>query len=1048
MLRNILASILFRKKTISTILLMIVLLGVLSYVTFPKEEMPEIDLKTVALIVEYKGMSSSEIEKLITEPLERKLMSLQDIDEIVSISKDNIASFMIAFELNTKIQNLSKLIRNTITDASEELPAEMEIIEVKEYDSSMFSNIYVGIYGDVPYDILEKTANAYKDQLEKINNVTEVDIVGKRDEIVKVTLDPSLLRKYELDVADVYGALRKYNNIVPAGTLVSDDANYSIKIPGLYENYREIGELPIKMDKGFILKLDDISEIKRTYDDKKNIVIVNGKTALNMQISRKAGTNIIDTYNSVKKVLRINDGKFHPDIKTQIIDDESEQVEQRIESSENTVITAVILVMIIVIAALGIRSGTIVGLSIPTTYLFSILILDSMGLTYNLMTVFGLILSVGLLVDGPIVITEYARSEQERGVRRRDSYINSSHTMFWPIVASSLTTIAAFFPLLFWPDMLGQWLRVIPLTVIVVLSTSLVVSLIFLPAMGSMIERKTAQMSDENKRKEGYFLRVYERSVSRAIRSPLIVLLLTIFTFLSVIFIYSQYNNGVIFFPNDKATNARVEVMARGNFSPTETAEYIKEVVEVVEANPYIGNYVANTINRNRIWLFDQSPTDIVGRLWIDLIAEDERPDSDLVLQDIQDELSKISGYEARISGNTYSSAIVGPKDIEIEISSANKFVLRQVAEIIKDKLANSKEVKDIEIKYPITGVEWEYKVDRKQTGKYNISIQQIGSIINLATTGAKIGALRPINKNEEIDIKLFLPEDMRSLDEVENLFIQTDFGSVPISRFIEKEPNKKIFSIGRKDSSRILMVDANTAEGYKTADQIRKIKYWLTQANLPIDVKVNLIGEAEDSRSSQVFILSAFAAALLLMFIILISLFNNFYHTFLVLFSIVLSTTGVFVGLLVLQLPFSGVMTGLGIVACTGIVVNNNIILIDSYRKIKKNESDRFVAIIAAAKSRIRPIFLTTITTVFGLLPSALQISVDVFDRTISYKSAESYFVEPLAWAIVFGLSFATIATLFVTPALLALPNSLNVFFSRFKNYRGIPNIKSNLVN
>ena len=204
-----------------------------------------------------------------------------------------------------------------------------------------------------------------------------------------------------------------------------------------------------------------------------------------------------------------------------------------------------------------------------------------------------------------------------------------------------------------------------------------------------------------------------------------------------------------------------------------------------------------------------------------------------------------------------------------------------------------------------------------------------------------------------------------------------------------------------------------------------------MTQANLPIDVKVNLIGEAEDSRSSQVFILSAFAAALLLMFIILISLFNNFYHTFLVLFSIVLSTTGVFVGLLVLQLPFSGVMTGLGIVACTGIVVNNNIILIDSYRKIKKNESDRFVAIIAAAKSRIRPIFLTTITTVFGLLPSALQISVDVFDRTISYKSAESYFVEPLAWAIVFGLSFATIATLFVTPALLALPNSCLLYTS-----------------
>ncbi|MDC3085923.1 efflux RND transporter permease subunit, partial [Pelagibacteraceae bacterium] len=469
MLRNILSAVLLRKKTISTLLLMIILLGVISYLTFPKEEMPEIDLKTVAVIIKYDGMSANEIEKLIVEPIERELMALKDLDEIISISKDNIASFMVSFKLDTENDSLAKLVRNTISDANDKLPREMEIIEVKEYDSSMFSRIYIGLYGNVPYEVLLKAANSYKDSLEKIGNVTEVDIKGEREEIIKITLDPTLLQKYKINISDVYNALKSYNNIVPAGALTDDNADFSVKIPGLYQNYRQIKNLPINANDNFTLSLGDIAEVKRSYDRSKNTVIVNGQPALSLEVSRKSGTNVLDTYKFVKNVLKENEGKFHPLIKTVIVDDESTEIKQRIESSENTVITAVILVMIIVIAALGIRSGLIVGLSIPTTYLFSILILDYMGMTYNLMTVFGLILAVGLLVDGPIVITEFARAEQERGVRRRDSYINSSYNMFWPIIASALTTIAAFFPLLFWPEMLGQWLRVIPLTVIVVL---------------------------------------------------------------------------------------------------------------------------------------------------------------------------------------------------------------------------------------------------------------------------------------------------------------------------------------------------------------------------------------------------------------------------------------------------------------------------------------------------------------------------------------------------------------------------------------------------
>ena len=1034
MLKSILSAVLLRKKTISTLLLMILLLGAISYVTFPQEEMPEINTKRVALIIKYEGMSSDDIEKLITEPLERDLLRMEDVDEIVSISKDNLASFLIAFNLNTKNENLSKLVRNTVSDISDKLPAEMEIAEVVEYNSSMFSRIYIGLHGDVSYEILQKVANSYKEQLELIPNVTEVNIVGEREEMVKVTLSPSLLKKHKINISDIYQSLKTYNNIIPSGALTDENANFSVKIPGLYQSYRDLKDLPITSNDNFTLKLSDVAEIKRTYGKRKSMVIVNGNPALSMEVSRSGGTNIIETYDDVKKVLAENEGKFHPLVSTSIVDDESTEIKTRIESAENTVNTAVILVMIIVIAALGIRSGTLVGLSIPTTYLFSILILDYLGMTYNLMTVFGLILAVGLLVDGPIVVTEYARSQQEKGIRRSESYLNASHNMFWPIVASSLTTIAAFFPLLAWPDILGQWLRVIPLTVIVVLSTSLIVTLIFLPAMGSMIERKTANMTSDSIRKDNFLLKTYESLLKNAIKSPLLVLMLTCLSFAAVILLYNKYNYGVIFFPNDKAATARVEIMARGNFSAEETADYVSEVVQIIDKNPYVQNYVANTTQRDRIWLFDSSPTDMIGRIWLDLVDLNERPDSDIIFEEIQSELNTLHGFEARISGNTYSSSIVGTKDIEIEVSSSDKRLLSQVAEIVSRELDDLEGVKDVEVKYPMSGVEWIYDIDRTQTSKYDVPVQSIGAIINLATNGTKIGTIRPFDTDEELNIKLFLPEDAQSLDSIQNLNISTKKGPVPISTFIKKRASNKIFSIGRKDAARILIVDANTVKGFKTSENVEKIRLWLNEANIPVEANVKLIGEAEDSASSLSFIKSAFSLALLLMFIVLISLFNNFYHTFIILFSIVLSTTGIFVGLLVMGMSFSGVMTGLGIVACTGIVVNNNIILIDSYRKIRKTEENKTIAIIQSARSRIRPIFLTTITTVCGLLPSALQISMNIFDRSITYKSPETYFVQPLAWAIVWGLSFATFATLFVTPSLLALPDKLKSLVSKNK--------------
>ena len=498
-----------------------------------------------------------------------------------------------------------------------------------------------------------------------------------------------------------------------------------------------------------------------------------------------------------------------------------------------------------------------------------------------------------------------------------------------------------------------------------------------------------------------------------------------------VIFLYGKLGTGVQFFPDDKADGARINVTARGNLTTEEKTKYINEVVEIVDTNSNVQNYVANTVQRKHIWIFDNNPSDIIANVWMEFKNPDEILDPSIIINNLKKDFEKIIGYGIEVKENSISSSLNAGKPIEIEVSSSDTRLLNQTAEIIKSKLNSIDGIENAEIIYPISGLEWRYDIDRKQTGKYDIPIQSIGAIINLVTDGLKIGTMRP-KDTDELDIKLFLPEDQRTLDNLETLKINTKKGALPISEFVIKKPVDKIFSIGRKNGARNLVINADITKDANTADMISKIKIWKDSTGLPLAVDVKFLGEAEDSQSSINFVIGAFVFALLAMFMILICLFNNFYHTFIILFSLVLSTTGIFAGLIVLQMNFNIIMTGLGIVACAGIVVNNNIILIDSYRKIRKDEPNKIKAIILSTKSRIRPILLTNITTVIGILPSALQLSINIFDRTISYKSAETYFTEPLAWALVWGLSFAAVATLIVTPALLALPDALKSLFNK----------------
>ena len=375
--------------------------------------------------------------------------------------------------------------------------------------------------------------------------------------------------------------------------------------------------------------------------------------------------------------------------------------------------------------------------------------------------------------------------------------------------------------------------------------------------------------------------------------------------------IYGKLGTGVQFFPDDKADGARINVTARGNLTTEEKTKYINEVIEIVDANSNVQNYVANTVQRKHIWIFDNNPSDIIANVWMEFKNPDEILDPSIIIDKLKKDFEKIVGYGIEVKENSISSVLNAGKPIEIEVSSADVRLLGQTAEIIKSKLNSINGIENAEIIYPISGLEWRYDIDRKQTGKYDIPIQSIGAIINLATDGLKIGTMRP-KDTDELDIKVFLPEGERTLDNLETLKINTKKGAIQVSEFIIKKPVDKIFSIGRKNGARNLVINADIAKGANTAEMISKIKAWKNSTSLPLAVDIKFLGEAEDSQSSINFVVSAFVFALLAMFMILICLFNNFYHTFIILFSLVLSTTGIFVGLIVLQMNFNIIMTGL----------------------------------------------------------------------------------------------------------------------------------------
>ncbi|MBP5857393.1 efflux RND transporter permease subunit [Marivibrio halodurans] len=1079
-----------RSRTVLSLLLFILIAGFIAYATIPKEADPDVNIPIIYVSMHHEGISPEDAERLLVRPMEQQMQSIEGLKELRSTGYQGGANVLAEFEAGFDADEALQDVREKVDIAKPELPEETDEPTVNEVNLSLFPVLVVTLSGPAPERTLLRLARTLQDEIESIPSVLEARITGDREESVELLIDPAEVESYGLEPADLFNKIDRSNQLIAAGALDTGAGRFSIKVPGLYESVDDILNQPLVSSGESVVRVRDLAEVRRTFKDPTQFARVDGERAIGLEVSKRTGENIIETIEAVRALVTEAATRFPETVEVSFSQDKSEDIRTMLKDLQNNVISAVLLVMVVIVGALGVRGGLLVGIAIPGSFLAGILVLSIAGLTVNIVVLFSLILAVGMLVDGAIVVTEYADRKLAEGESKDVAYGLAAKRMAWPIIASTATTLAAFLPLLFWPGIVGEFMKFLPITLIATLSASLAMALIFVPVLGArlggvvrivltlavaaalvgiamgltgsvlgwmalivtgvagvaglvlgwwlggiagrLVERQDidperakalAAEADEDRTpldRIGGFTGGYLKLLGLMLRAPGTVLFVSLLSLVGVYAAYGQFGKGVEFFPSVEPEQLIVNIHARGNMAVREKDALVREVeadllAMQAERGEFHTIYTAAGIFQNR----DDEAEDIIGKIQLEFVDWEERRPAAAIKREIRERTADLAGLWVEVR-----EPEAGPptgKPVHVQLSARDPSKLDDAVRVIRDRLESMPGLVDLEDSRPIPGIEWKLSVDRAQAAKFDADISLIGSFIQLVTKGLKVSEYRPDDSDDEVDISARFPEEYRTIDQLDRLRINTGRGQVPVGNFVERSAQQQTGVLNRVDSRRIMYVRADVAEGVLPDDKVREIRAWLDgNPGLPEGVNVEFKGEDEEQKKAQEFLVQAFAVALFLMAVILVTQFNSFYSAFLILSAVVMSTVGVLLGLMAMGEPFGIVMSGIGVIALAGIVVNNNIVLIDTFDRLKLTSPTPREAILRTGAQRLRPVMLTTVTTILGLMPMVLQTNIDFVARTVSIGAPSTQWWVQLSTAIVFGLAFATVLTLLVTPSAL----------------------------
>ncbi|WP_339119389.1 efflux RND transporter permease subunit [Halomonas sp. BMC6] len=1018
-MRQLINAALTHTRTTLLLLVGLLLAGTAAWQMIPKEANPDVTIPIIYVSLALEGVSPEDGERLLVRPMEQELRGIEGLRKFTAQSSEGHGSVTLEFDPGFDPDTALADVRERVDIARSSLPDEAEEPRVMEVNVSEFPVLSIGLSGDLDTRERMTIARRLKEEIEGIADVLEVDIAGEREDLLEIVVDPLVLESYGVDFDTLFNQVSRNNRLVAAGSLDTGAGRLALKVPGIIESLNDVMNMPVKVEGDQVVTFGDVAWIHPTYKEAEGFARIDGQPAVVLEISKRAGANIIATIEAVRATFAQAEDLLPEQLRVTTILDESVTVQSMLSELLNNVLTAVVLVLIVVVAVMGWRMALLVGLTIPGAFLTGILLVWAFGFTLNIVVLFALILVAGMLVDGAIVVSELADRYLHEGQAPHQAWLNAASRMSWPVIASTATTLAVFIPLLFWPGVVGQFMKYLPATVILCLLASLAMALVFLPTLGRLFTR-TSQASGTGPIDESTALgRGYRRILSRLLQHPAWVLLFAVLLIALLYTGYARFNHGVDFFPNVEPDSAQVLVRARGDFSAEETDAILQRVEQRLGGLSEVEALYA----RSYAVPDQQMGSDVIGMLQFQFIDWHQRRPARTILADMAERTQDIPGITLEFQEQEMGPG--GGKPIVLEVSATDPEVADAGVDQLTAMMRQLGGFTDIQDNRSLPGVEWQVNVDREAAARMGTDITTIGSAVQLLTTGLQVASYRPPSVNDEVDIRVRLPENWRTLNQLERLTINTPRGQVPISHFVEITPAPKVGTLNRIDGRRAITVEADLAPGFLADERLRALLD-AGQGQLPDGLMVNVAGEQEDQQESMQFLVGAFLIAIGLMALILVTQFNSYYQAALVLSAIVFSTAGVLMGLLITGQAFGIVMVGMGVIALAGIVVNNNIVLIDTYNELRADGMPPAQAALEAGCLRLRPVLLTAITTVLGLMPMVLGVNVNLFAPALGFNAPSAQWWTQMSSAIAGGLTFATALTLLLTPCMLVIGGAL----------------------
>ena len=1066
-----------RKRTSVVVLaLIIIIFGLMSYESLPREAAPDITIPYIFIITSYPGVAPEDIEQAITLPIEKKLKGLEAVKQIRSSSTEGMSSIIVEFVAGTDIEEVLSKTKDKVDLAKPELPADLEEDpEVIEINISELPIVVLSLSGPVGLVRLKEIAEDVQDDIESIPGVLEAEVTGGLEREIRVEPDPDKLAYYGLSIVSLQNVIAEENQNVSGGAIRMGDGRFQLRVPGEFQSPEEIYGLIVGLHKGQPVYLKDVARVVDGFKDEEGRSRLNGHEAINIAVKKRAGENVIRISEQIDKLIEEHSPTWPAGTRVTKLMDHAKDIRIMVADLENNIITGLILVVVVLFFVMGVRNAVLVSLAIPFSMLISFMVLNALGITLNMVVLFSLTLSLGMLVDNAIVIVENIFRYMEQGVPRIQAAIRATSEVAQPVVASTLTTVAAFFPLVFWPGIMGEFMVYLPKAVIITLSSSLFVAMVINPALAAIFLRlppghrftKFKVSAEEIERAgeapitvRGPLLEGYRRLLDGALNHRLAVLAMAFLGVLAMAMIWLHeigLERPIEFFPNIDPHSIYINLDTPEG-ADLEYSDRIARQLEIALCSPDQGLaspgadpaecYYNNTENKihalrqgqqvvgltdmaniKHIYsrtvavtggssAFENNLPNHIGIQFYD-IEDRVEPSADTV-EEIRGRIKDVPGAQITVAVQEEGPPTGAP--VNIEIAGDDFYVLGRIAQQVRSVLEKIPFVRDIRDDYIPGSPTVKVRVDRQKAAMLGLSTDIIGFALKAAFNGIEVSTFR--EGDEDYDITVQLPaSDRKVTDILRELLIPTQEGLVPLSTVTKFEITGGLGQVNRINHERVLTVKANVDEEHAPGPVVRaQAEKIMADLPLPPGYKIRFTGELEFQQEAEAFLSKAFAAAVFLIILILVTQFNSVAQPLIIMTSVILSLGGVFFGLSVMELPFGIIMTGVGVISLAGVVVNNAIVLIDYTNRLHQRGMNFRDAIIAAGCTRLRPVLLTAVTTILGLLPMVTGIAYDFHKMKIAWVSESSQWWSSMASAVIFGLALATVLTLVVVPSLYAL--------------------------